>query len=190
MARTTDANEVRLTGENSFIRLFDRDGGTETTRASHWRILLSPGGRGPALFIQSDATDGKPRVYSDNIAVARYLQEELESMLFPAFADTSLPVIRAKFRRSGDIASQWTESVRAADESVILNWYDFCEPFVINVPPGARPLGVISTFVPAKKAQVTVGGRVASGAPSPDKRDDYESSTACLAWSETWLRPR
>ena len=46
----TDPNQVRLTGENSFIRLSQDEGATQTTRSSHWRILLSPAGPGHVFF--------------------------------------------------------------------------------------------------------------------------------------------
>jgi hypothetical protein len=52
-----------------------------------------------------------------------------------------------------------------------------------------RPHGVYSCFIPARRAQVTLNGKVAVGRPFPQKRGDKESSTACLAWSETWVRP-
>ncbi len=42
----TDPNQVRLTGENSFIRLLDAPDGPQRTRVSHWRILYSPAGAG------------------------------------------------------------------------------------------------------------------------------------------------
>ena len=96
-----DPNEVLMTGENSFIRLSADGGKTLTDRTSHWRVLWCPAGGGHVLFIQSTLTDGKIRVYSDNIAVARWLQKTIESVLFPAFADTSLPVVSAAFARHG-----------------------------------------------------------------------------------------
>ena len=52
-----------------------------------------------------------------------------------------------------------------------------------------RPHGVYSCFIPARRAQVTLNERVAVGQPFPQKRGDKDSSTACLAWSETWVRP-
>ncbi len=58
-----DPNQVRLTGENSFIRLSLVEGGPQTTRVSHWRVLWSPGGPGHVLFIKSDVTDDEVRVY-------------------------------------------------------------------------------------------------------------------------------
>ena len=48
----TDPNQVRLTGENSFIRLLEVADGPQLTRVSHWRILFSPAGAGHALFRQ------------------------------------------------------------------------------------------------------------------------------------------
>jgi len=192
MVSPTDPNEVRLTGENSFIRLHTEANGPMTTRASHWRVLLSPGGPGHVLYLKSDATDDQVRIYSDNIALARWLQDEIESFLFPEFADQSIQVIDAVFSRDGNAMTFWTETVESDEDTIALTWYDFGEPFVINVPPGAvegRNLGVYSCFVPARRAQLTLNGVVASGQPLPEMRGDRTTSTACLAWSETWVRP-
>ncbi|MFN8524521.1 MAG: hypothetical protein U0821_15595 [Chloroflexota bacterium] len=188
----TDPNQVRLTGENSFIRLHAAEGSPELTRASHWRILYSPGGAGHVLFLQSDLTDGEVRIYSDNIAMTRWLQGEIESLLHKPFANQDLPVIDAVFSRTGDARTFWTESVGSADESIALTWYDFGEPFMLTVAAGSvpgRPHGVYSCFIPAGRAQVTVNERVAAGRPLPMMRGDKPSSSACLAWSETWVRP-
>ena len=97
----TDPNQVRLTGENSFIRLLDAAEGPQLTRVSHWRILYSPAGPGHALFIQSDVTGGAVRIYADNEAMTRWLQEEIESLLYPPFADAGLPVGRRDVRQRG-----------------------------------------------------------------------------------------
>ena len=193
MPELVDPNEVQMTGENSFIRLASEPGGTETTRASHWRILYSPGGQGHALFIQSDVTDGEVRVYSDNIAVARWLQDEMESMFFPAFADQQIPVIDAEFTGSGDGINHWTETIETPYETVSMTWHDFHEPFVVKAGPNerpGRPLGIYSTFIPARKAQLTLNGEVAAGTAQPDRLGDSDSSTCCLAWAETWTRAR
>ena len=193
MVSTTDPNEVRLTGENSFIRLHTEAGGPMTTRASHWRVLLSPAGPGHVLYLKSDVTADQVRIYSDNIALARWLQEEIESFLFPEFAHESVPVVDAVFSRAGNTMTYWTETVESDDETIALSWYDFAEPFVINVPAGTiegRNLGVYSCFVPALKAQLTLNGAVAGGQPLPEARGDRTGSTCCLAWSETWVRPK
>ena len=69
-SQNLDLNKILLTGENSFIRLKQKDDGPITTKATHWRILKSPGGPGHVLFIQSDITDNEVRIYSDNFAGA------------------------------------------------------------------------------------------------------------------------
>jgi hypothetical protein len=188
----TDPNDVMMTGENSFIR-FSPDGGkTQTDRVSHWRVLWCPAGAGHALFMQSKLTDGAVKIWSDNAPVARWLQKEIESLLYPAFADAKTPVARAEFSRSGGIESKAAERVVAKDAEILLSWEDFIAPFVLTMPPGSanRPIGVFSTFFPAKAARISLNGKVAAGTPWMEKRGDRDSTSACLAWSETWVRPR
>ena len=96
-----------MTGENSFVR-FSNDGGkTILERVSHWRVLWSPAGQGHALFIESSLKKG--RIYSDNAGVARFLQRTIETLLHKPFADESLPIIDAKFERSGNSLSTMEE---------------------------------------------------------------------------------
>jgi hypothetical protein len=190
MATHTDPNQVRLTGENQYMRLHTEANGPLTTRASHWRILLSPVGPGHTLFLRSDVTSDQIRIYADNIALARWLQQEI--LTSGEFSDQTIPVIAAVFTRSGDTRAFWTEIVETPEEDISLTWFDFAEPFVISVPVGSvpeRPLGWSSVFVPARRVQLTLNGRAASGQPFPEPRGDRMSSTAGLALSETWLRP-
>lgn len=192
MASPVDPNEVMMTGENSFIRLSHDGGTTLASRFSHWRVLWCGAGAGHALFVQSDLTDGKVRVYGDNPAVARWLQRSIEHLLFPAFADTSLPVIAATFARGGDARSTAVETVDSATDHFRLTWWDTIEPFVLTMAPGTnnRPIGVFSTFFPARSAQAELNGRFAGGQVWAEKRGDRDSSSACLAWSESWVKPR
>lgn len=186
-----DPNPVRVTGENSFVRLHQGEGEPEITRASHWRVLWSPAGQGHLLSLKSDVTDNEVRFYSDNIALARWLQEEIESFLYPEFNDPSIPVIDAFFEKSGDGSSFWTETVESEEDTIALTWYDFKSPFLFHAAPGAVPgrkHGVYSCFVPARRAQLTVNGLVAQGKPISEARGPWESSTATLALSETWVR--
>jgi hypothetical protein len=53
-----------------------------------------------------------------------------------------------------------------------------------------RPLGVYSTFLPAKSAQLSVNGKAASAKVFPQERGGRASSSCVLAWSETWTKPR
>lgn len=192
MAAPVDPNDVLMTGENSFVRLSHDGGKTPSDRFSHWRVLWCPAGVGHVLFAHSELTDGRVRIWSDNPAVARWLQRTIETLLYPPFADTALPVIAADFSRAGDPRSTAVETVASVFDRVRLTWYDCLEPFVLTMPPGFnnRPIGVFSTFFPARSAQVEINGRFATGQPWAEMRGDRQASSACLAWSETWVRPR
>jgi hypothetical protein len=192
MAPPVDPNEVLMTGENSFVRLSLDGGKTMSDRFSHWRVLWCPAGAGHALFAQTSAFGGTVRVYSDNVAVARWLQQTIEKLLHAPFADTALPVLAASFSRVGDPRSSAVENIVGDDTKIRLTWWDCIEPFVLNAPPGFndRPIGVFSTFFPARAAQVEINGAVVKGQPWAETRGDRQSSSACLAWSETWVKPR
>ncbi len=192
MTQPIDAHEVLMTGENSFIRLSHDGGGMMSERTSHWRVLWCPAGAGHALFMQGELTGGQVRIYSDEIAVARWLQRTIETLLHPPFADEAAPVLPAVFTREGDPRAATVETVEADEDIIRLTWYDALEPFILNAPPSAtgRPLGVLSTFIPHASAQLSLNGRIATGAPWREQRGDHASSSAVLAWSESWLRPR
>jgi len=188
----TDPGKIRLTGENSFIRLSDPSSKEETTRASHWRVLWSPEGGGHVLFFQSNLMNHQVRVYADNIALARWLQEEIESWLYPDFADQNTQIIDAEFGKKGDHNTFWTETIESDDDVISMTWHDFMEPYMLVVPAGSaseRTHRIYSCFIPARKVQLTFNGDVASGKVVTDRRGEKDSSSACIAWSETWVRP-
>jgi hypothetical protein len=136
---SADPNHLLVTGENPFIRLGDTEGGPITTNASFWRILLSPAGPGHVLYMKSELTQDSWRIYSDNIAMARWLQSTVQGMLNADLADLSIPVTDASFSRSGDVRDFWTESLVAQNEVIALTWYDIGEPLLIHTQPGPPP---------------------------------------------------
>jgi len=187
-----DPHEVVMTGENSFVRLSNDGGTTLTDRVSHWRVLWSPAGQGHVLFIESPLAGGGSRVYADNAGLARYLQRTIEVLLHKPFADESLPIVDAQFSRSGHSLTTVEERITTSDEAIVLSWWDLMNPFILTMPPGAmnRPLGVYSTFIPARSAQLSVNGKAAKGKVFPQERFGKASSSCCLAWSESWTKPR
>ena len=186
-----DPHDVLMTGENSFVRLSNDGGKTIADRVSHWRVLWSPAGQGHALFIESRLTNAI-RIYSDNAGVARFLQRTIEVLLHKPFADESLPVIDADFTRTGNSLSTVEERVVSAKDEIILSWWDLMAPFILTMPPGAmnRPIGVYSTFIPAKSAQLSVNDQAATAKVFPMERFGKPASSCCLAWSESWTKPR
>ena len=190
---TADPNRLILTGENPFIRLSGRDGDPNTTDASFWRIIFCPAGPGHVLYLKSELTDHRWRIYADNIAMARWLQATVQGMLNAETADPAIPVQDARFARSGDCRDFWTERVVTRDEEITLTWYELGEPLLIHTQPHAqpeRPYGVCTVLVPALAARLSRNGIEAAGRPWPRDREGRPFSTCALAFSESWTESR
>jgi hypothetical protein len=188
-----DPNRVILTGENPFIRLSQTDGGPTSTNASFWRIITCPAGPGHVLYLNSELTDNRWRIYSDNIAMARWLQSTVQGMLNAETADTAIPVLDAQFTKSGDPRYFWTERVAARDEEIALTWHQIGDPLLIHTQPNAepgRPYGVCTLLIPALGARLTRNGVEAAGRPWPREREGRPFSTCALAFSESWTEAR
>jgi hypothetical protein len=188
-----DVNRVILTGENPFIRLSQTDGGPNSTNASFWRIITCPAGPGHVLYLNSELTESRWRIYSDNIAMARWLQSTVQGMLNAETADTAIPVLDAQFMKSGDPRYFWTERVIARDEEIALTWYQIGDPLLIHTQPNAepgRPYGVCTLLIPALGARLTRNGIEATGRPWPRDREGRPFSTCALAFSESWTEAR
>src|SRR5258707_12902495 len=96
------SNRTTLQGENPFIRLSAKDGDPNSTDASFWRIIVCPAGPGHVLYLKSELTEGRWRIYSDNIAMARWLQKTVQGMLNAELSDTTIPGAEATFSKAGD----------------------------------------------------------------------------------------
>ena len=193
MVTPVDPSEIRLVGENSFMMLHQEPDAPRTTQVTHWRILHCPAGPGHVVILQSELTDNQVKIYTDNVAMARWLQGEIESGNNPHFGGQDIPATEATFSRYGDLSSFCTEKIVSRDEEISLTWFDFGEPFLIRFAPGfnpALPHGVYSVLTPANRAQLVINGRVASGRPIPMDIGGTTGSSCSLAWSETWVRPR
>jgi hypothetical protein len=190
---TADPNNTILTGENPFIRLSATDGAPFSTNASFWRIILCPAGPGHVLYVKSELTSDRWRIYSDNIAMARWLQSTVQGMLNDELKDQSIPVIEAEFSKTGDPRYFWTERVSSWDEEITLTWYNIGEPLLIHTQPNAepaRPYGVCTLLIPALGARLTVNGTQAIGQAWPREREGRPFSTCALAFSESWTEAR
>jgi hypothetical protein len=189
-----DPNAVVLTGENPFLRLSATDNGTNfSTNASYWRIITCPAGPGHVLYLKSELTADKWRIYSDNIAMARWLQSTVQGMLNADLLDESIPVTEASFYKEGDPRYFWTEAVSAHDEEIALTWYNIGEPLLIHTQPNAepgRPYGVCTVLIPALGARLTRNGVQAVGKAWPREREGQPFSTCALAFSESWTAAR
>ena len=188
-----DPNRVILTGENPFIRLSASQGGPITTNASFWRIVFCPAGPGHVLYLKSELTENRWRIYSDNIAMARWLQTTVQGMLNAELADTAIPVIDAAFSKSGDPRYFWTERATSRNEEIALTWHEIGDPLLLHTQPHevqGRRYGLSTVLVPALGARLSCNDVEAAGRPWPVEREGRPFSTCALAFSESWTETR
>jgi len=188
--------KVAVVGENPGIRLVTKEGAPPSTSVSFWRVLQSPAGAGHVCFLTSDITGDGPTpddvrvALADNEKLAEYVALQLMTAFDKAYGEKPFPVKAARFERSGDTATAWKETIRSAGTTVELVWRDFYEPFVIESRAGVphNPYTILSTFIPARSADVIINGTRAAGTPTPRMRGTRQSSSAFLAFAETWLK--
>lgn len=188
--------KVAVIGENPGIRLATKEGAAPSTAVSFWRVYQSPAGMGHVCFVTSDVTGDGPTpddirlAFTDNAKLADYVATQLMTAFDKAYGEKPLPVRTARFERSGDTATAWTETLKAEGYTIDLVWRDFYEPFAIESRAGVphNPYTILSTFVPARTAEVVINGKRAAGAATPRMRGTRQSSSAFLAFAETWLK--
>lgn len=72
-----------------------------------------------------------------------------------------------------------------------LTWDQLGEAFMVEMPKDKSATGqheMFSLFVNASSVQVSINGRGVAGKPFPRDMAGKPSSTAFLAFSETWVR--
>ncbi|MGI9524927.1 MAG: hypothetical protein ACR2PG_25130 [Hyphomicrobiaceae bacterium] len=186
-----DPNQLLMTGENPFVRLSPDDNDNYTTMVSFWRTTFCPAGPGHVLFAKSELTDGEWRIYSDNPAMTRWLQQTVQGMLTPDLKDESIAVIDAHFQKSGDPLKAYTETITSGVDKIECSWSNMREPMLLHTQPGTpegRPFGLCTVFVPALEASFSINGTKALGRAWSRQRDGRPFSTCSLAFSESWTR--
>ena len=185
-----DPNRIRVSGENSFMRIGESETDL-TAEMSHWRVVASPKGVGHVLFAKSVSSNKTPRIYSDNVALARWLQEGVMASMRDTYSG-DIPIVDAQFTKSGDGLTTWFEYITSPDEEIVMAWSDFIAPVQVVNPPfenPSQPHGVYSLLIPARRAQLTINGETVPGRAFSRDLFGKEGSSCCLALSETWTIP-
>ena len=187
-----DPNRIVMTSENPFVRLATEDNDDYTTSVSFWRMTFCPAGPGHVLFAKSELTDNQWRIYSDNPAMTRWLQQTIQGMLTPELKDESLAIAEATFSKSGDPLKSYKEIIKAGGDEIVCSWSNMREPMMLHTQPGTpdgRPYGLCTVFVPALEASFSINGTQAAGKAWPRDREGRPFSTSSLAFSESWTEP-
>jgi hypothetical protein len=86
-----------------------------------------------------------------------------------------------------------TETIVSKDDLITLSWMDFLPAFAgITAPNPDRQSthGHYAVYIPARKTRVTLNGKETAHQPIPRKRENWDNSSAFLAWAESWVRPK
>lgn len=192
---------VDWSGENPGMYLKEKADGPFVTLVSFFRVVLSPYGRGHALvLLESPMLDvSLPEALNicvtDNEPLAYWLVKEFASC-FGAFR--GVPALGSMryvpltgVQPSGDQRASYMEWVKGHGIEVTLSWEGLGQPFMVELPKEKSATGrheMFSLFVEAERVTATVNGRPLRGRPVPRDFAGRRSSTAFLAFSETWVR--
>jgi len=190
---------VDWSGENPGMYLKLEESGPFTCLVSFFRVVYSPHGSGHGVVILMDPQGRDPSAvnafYTDNHALAEYLKSDFVAQ-FAAFKGNpllpQLPIREAtSFMHSGDARSSWTETIRGSGIDISLTWSEFAKPFLVDYKPEQSATGkhyMASLFIPGQRAEVLVNGVRGVGKPIPRDMHGAKSTTAFLAFSETWVK--
>lgn len=200
---TVNPGIVDWSGENPGIYLRDEAEGPWVTLGVFFRVVLSPFGIGHAMLVLDEPNTGKgwPDVRNfilcDNEQLTRYLIKDYVSG-FPSFRDK--PGLEAmsyvplnSVECSGNPSEEYTEFVRADSIEARMTWSDTMEPMAVEVTPENSATGkhdMYSLFFEARQAKIEVNGVRLSGNVSTRQFFGKTMSTAFLAFSETWAKPK
>ena len=193
---------VDWTGENPGI-LLKNDDGSFSAMALFFRVAWSPVGQGQVLLLYGtpDAVEGSAEapnvILSDNAALTAYLKENFIGKLAafanaPAFA--TLPEISAQVVRSaGDpMGHRYSETICSPGLTIELVWEDLEPPRALELTPDQVGTGehvMFTLLVPAHSAQIIVNGHSLAGEIGQRVQAGFETTTAFLYFSETWVIP-
>jgi hypothetical protein len=189
---------VDWSGENPGMYLKLDESGPFTCLVSFFRVVYSPHGGGHGVVILMDPQGRDPSAinafYTDNRALAEYLKSDFVAQ-FAAFKGNpllpNLPIRDAtSFTHAGDARSSWTETIHGPGIDMALTWSELGKPFLVDYKPEHSATGkhyMASLFIPGRRAEVIVNGIRGVGKPIPRDMHGAKSTTAFLAFSETWV---
>lgn len=196
------AGEVDWSGENPGMYLRQSASGPFVSLISFFRVVLSPHGKGHAAFMLLDPfgdgrDPGRPNLcITDNEPLADYLGKGFVAH-FGAFkgvrALDRLQVVPGwDFMASGDAKTAHGEWFRSSVGQVHLSWSGLGDVYYIRLPKEKSATGqhtLLSLFVDSHDAHASINGKAVAGRAFPREfAGKSNSSSAFLAFSETWLK--
>lgn len=194
------AGEVDWSGENPGMYLRDSAEGPPTCLVSFFRVVVSAHGPGHAAFVLMDPTGSGSEEYpnlclTDNEPLARYLARDFVASFGAFKGNPALGPLAYRpadrFAHEGSHSTTWRELASGPGVNLELAWENLYDTFVLDVPADRSATGqhrMLSLFVSARVGTCRLNGVVGRGQAQPRDAFGRASSTAFLAFSETWIR--
>jgi hypothetical protein len=190
---------VLFCGENPGLTLYAPASNDAIAVASYWHCTHSPLGNGHALVLWLDPRAVPDRhwrggIFADNLPLARMLVENL-TQHFPEFHGvpvTDLPYMTADCHHTSDGARSYTVQCASGAERLAVAWLDPLDHKQIrwpSFPAGPAAYDLTTVICPCRHATITINGHQIAGEVKTADRDGWPSSSAFLAFAETWVGP-
>jgi hypothetical protein len=191
---------VLFSGENPGMTLHVPGTEQVAAAASYWYCTDSPWGVGHALIlwlsagITSETAVGKGSIFTDNLDLAQKLVKNL-TQHFPEFQDVpleTLDYVDADCTHTCDgayyrVACQTPEALVEMEWGEVLDRKQIIWP---RFPAGKAEYDLTTVICPCRVGKIQINGELVEGEAKIVQNDEGQfSSTAFLAFAETWIGP-
>jgi hypothetical protein len=193
---------VDWTGDNPGI-LLKNDDDSFAAMALFFRVAWSPVGQGQVLLLfaspneELGSAEAPNIILSDNPELSDYLLENFIGRLAvfrdaPAFEKLNHLVAQSVSSSGDPMSHRYTETVAGGSYTIELIWEQLEAPRALELMPNQVGSGIHTMYtvlVPAQQAQIIVNGRSLPGKLGTRVQAGFETTTAFLYFSETWIIP-
>ena len=191
---------VFFSGENPGMTLYLPGTEKVTAVASYWHCTDSPQGTGHALVLwltaKNDAAApiGHGGIFTDNRALAQVLVETL-TQHFPEFQDVPVDTLLyadAHCEHTYD-GSHYRVQCQTPETLIELTWADLLDRKQViwpQFPAGDTTFDLTTVICPCRFGEIQINGQALAGeVKTAQATDGALTSTAFLAFAETWIGP-
>ena len=184
---------VFMCGENPGMTLYAPGTDQPSAIASYWHVTYSAYGSGNALVLWLQTGHGG--VFTDNLLLARALIDTL-TQYFPEFSDTpvgALPHLEAACQHRFNGTDRYVVTCQTRTNKYVLEWASLLDHKLVlwpQFPAGQQVFDLSTVICPCRHGAISIDGKTIPGeVQTGTSSDGHQSSTAFLAFAESWLGP-
>jgi hypothetical protein len=192
---------VFLSGENPGMTLYKPGTDQPVAILSYWHVTDSPHGTGNALVLWLDQAGdadfhlASSGIYTNNLSLAHTLMQTL-TQHFPEFRNVpaaSLPYREAHCEHVFNSDGRYIVTCHSEAKKIVVEWAKPLDRRSISwpgFPAGDQLFDLRNVLCPCGSGMLTINGMTIDGEVKTAVRTDgYPSSTAFLAFAESWIGP-